>query len=71
MAVGSFDHVNIRKGAGWDLVSAAYFWKLPLEERVGLIMNERIEFISDGKVITVSEALRKARPVEDGSSASG
>ena len=58
MAVGSFDHVNIRKGAGWDLLSADHFWKLPLDERVGLIMDKRIEFIRDGKVIPVTEALR-------------
>ena len=70
MAVGSFDHVNLRKGAGWDLVSADYFWKLSLEERVGLIMDERIEFISDGKVIPVTQALQKPGRVEGGDAAS-
>ena len=71
MAVGSFDHVNIRKGAGWDLLTAAYFWKLPLKERVGLIMDKKIEFIRDGRLIPVTEALRKTKPVDDAGPASG
>ena len=69
MAVGAFDHVNIRKGPGWDLLTAEFFWKLPLDERVHLIMDERIEFIRDGKVIPVTEALRKNRPPNEAGSA--
>lgn len=56
-----YDHVGIQMaGGGYNLVSREEFLRIPLNERIHLILRGKVQFIRDGTVIPVMEALGKA-----------
>ena len=61
----NFDEVCIKKGQCYNLLSARRFEAIPMETRLDLIMNGRVTFLKDGKIIEPSEALRKASSGQD------
>jgi len=57
MAV-NYDEVYVQKpGGGFNRVTGEAFRALPLNERVRLILDKKIFFVRDGRVIPWMEAL--------------
>lgn len=55
----NFDHVSLQKAGGWNLITADEFLRIPLGERIDLVMKGKAQFVRDGQVIGAKEALKK------------
>lgn len=53
-----FDHVSIEKAGGHNLITAEEFLAIGLQERVHLIVQQKVQFIRDGQVIPAREAFK-------------
>ena len=51
-----FDQVGISKAGGFNLIGAEEFMRIPLGERIQLMINNRVQFLRDGKVVPPTEA---------------
>ena len=49
--------MSIEKGAGHNLMSAEDFWNLPIEERVRLMVQNKVQFLKDGQVVPPRDAV--------------
>ncbi|MFN7970799.1 MAG: hypothetical protein U0166_00355 [Acidobacteriota bacterium] len=57
---GKLHHLAIKKGAGYNLISIEDFFKLPLSERVSLVVNDQVQFLDDqGNQIPAPDGLRE------------
>lgn len=69
MARSNYDQVSIRKPEGGaETLSVEEFQAIPLDKRVELIFEGRVQFFRNGKEIPVSEALRRPRDAGGGTS---
>ena len=60
MTAARYDQVGVRQpGGGYNLITRAEFESMPLRERVRLLMEDRVEFLRDGRVVPPREALNK------------
>jgi hypothetical protein len=56
-----FDHVEVPGEAGaTDRLSQREFEALPLQQRVGLLVQGRLRFYRDGRQVAASEAMKSA-----------
>ena len=56
----NFDHVSIQKAGGWNLITAAEFFAIPLMERLKLTLEQKVQFLRDGQIIPITEAFKSA-----------
>ena len=55
-----YDQVAVRAvGGGYNLMTRREFETMPLNKRVRLIMEDQVQFILAGKVVSAREALAK------------
>ncbi len=56
----NFDQVAVQMpGGGFNMMTADEFMKIPMNERIKLLMGGKLQFIKDGKVISSDEAFKK------------
>lgn len=57
-----FDHVSVlMPGGAHNLITAEEFLSKSINERIELVLQGRVEFILDGNVIPIKEALGAAK----------
>jgi|GEM_PF-4609340 len=55
-----FDHVSLSMpGGGYNLITKEEFMKIPLKERMNLVLNGRAEFIYQGQIVSLKKAFGK------------
>ena len=56
--MAAITHASVKKGAGYNLLTIAEFFAMPLKDRVALIFSQSVEFLDDhGGVIPLADAL--------------
>jgi hypothetical protein len=51
-------HISVKMGAGYNLLTVPQFMALPINERVQLVLQKKIQFLDDhGTTIPVSDGL--------------
>ena len=52
------DQVMIQKVGGYNLISLQEFQAISLRERSNLILEGKVQFLKDGKIMPIMEALK-------------
>jgi len=64
---GKLSHVSIKMGAGHNLHTVEEFLALPLDQRIQLLLQQRVEFLDDhGRPIPVREAMAQIMKAAQG-----
>jgi hypothetical protein len=57
---GRLTNVSVKVGSGFNLMSAQEFARLPVNERIEMVMQHRVEFLDDaGQRMAVTEAIEQ------------
>lgn len=57
------DQVAIRRSLGFDLLTTEEWLDLDVDDKKRLLLEDRVEFLSDGDEIPVREALQYLQPL--------
>jgi hypothetical protein len=55
---GRLTNVSVKVGSGFNLMSPEQFARLPVNERIDMVMQHRVEFLDDtGQKMAVTDAI--------------
>jgi hypothetical protein len=53
-----FDQVSVKKAAGYNLLSADEWLRMPLREQYDLISQSRVQFLMNGEAVRTLDAVK-------------